>query len=131
MGLSLAGKKYVTQDRGLQGLSPYIINLSLSYDIPQKRSLNLSFNKMAKRLMRIALKNGNVILGLDDYEIPPKLLDFTWIENIKFDSIPGRYDLIFKLRNILDGKTTWVQGNNITLKYKTGRSFSLSFSANF
>ena len=86
---------------------------------------------MAKRLMRIALKNGNVILGLDDYEIPPKLLDFTWIENIKFDSIPGRYDLIFKLRNILDGKTTWVQGNNITLKYKTGRSFSLSFSANF
>ena len=124
-------EKYVTQDRGLQGLSPYVINLSLSYDIPQKRSLNLSFNKMAKRLMRIALKNGDVILGLDDYEIPPKLLDFTWIEKMKFDSIPGKYALTFKLRNILDSETTWVQGNNVTLKYKTGRSFSLSISSKF
>ncbi|RUM44069.1 MAG: hypothetical protein DSY46_06720 [Hydrogenimonas sp.] len=123
--------KYVTQERGLQGLSPYVINLSLTYDIPKTRSINLSYNKMAKRLMRIAIKNGDVILGLDDYEIPPHLLDVTWIEKMRFDTIPGNYAMTFKIRNLLDSETRWVQGDNVSLTYKTGRELSLSISGTF
>lgn len=124
-------EKFVTQDRGLQGLSPQVINLSLTYDLLDKRSINLSFNKMAKRLMRVALKNGDVILGLDDYEIPPNLLDFTWIEKFNSEYIGSDLALGFKIRNLLDDETKWVQGSKTTLTYKTGREVSLSISAKF
>lgn len=124
-------KKFVTQDRGLQGLSPQVINLSLTYDLTDKRSVNLSYNKMAKRLMRVALKNGDVVLGLDDYEIPPDLVDFTWIERFNSEMLGTDLALTFKVRNLLDSETTWVQGSQTTLKYKTGREYTLSLSAKF
>ncbi len=123
--------KFVTQSRGLQGLSPEVINLSLGYSEENSRSLNLSYNKMSKRLMRVALKNGNVVLGLDDYEIPPHLLDFTWIETFNVDALSSKMNLTFKIRNLLDGTTLWEQGSNTTLSYKTGREYSLSLDAKF
>lgn len=124
-------EKFVTQDRGLQGLSPQVINLSFTYDLMDVRSINLSFNKMDKRLMRVALKNGDVILGLDDYEIPPNLLDFTWIERFRSDWLDTDMAATLKVRNILDDKTKWEQGGKTTLEYKTGREYSLSVSAKF
>lgn len=120
--------KYVTTDRGLQGLSPQVINLALSYQ-NKERSLNISYNKMSERLMRVALKNGDVILGLDDYEKPPHLVDFTWIEKFKWNAIGTDLDMAFKVKNILDGETIWRQGSKTTLRYKTGSSYSLTFSA--
>jgi len=123
--------KFVTQDRGLQGLSPQVINLSLTYDLMDKRSINLSYNKMSKRLMRVALKNGDVILGLDDYEIPPNLVDFTWIEKFNSESLGTDLALTFKVKNMLDDETKWVRGSETTLKYKTGREYTLSLSAKF
>ena len=122
--------KYVTQERGLQGLSPEVINLSFTYQ-NDSRSLNLSYNKMAKRLMRVALKNGTVILGLDEYEIPPQLLDFTWIEKFRSETLNSDMSLIFKIKNILDSETVWKQENLTTLKYKTGQSYSISVGAKF
>jgi outer membrane receptor protein involved in Fe transport len=122
--------KFVTQQRELQGLSPEVINLSLTYQ-NDARSLNLSYNKMSERLMRVALRNGSVILGLDDYEIPPQLLDFTWIEKFKIDFIEADASMTLKIKNILDDETIWKQGNLTTLKYKTGQSYSLSFGAKF
>lgn len=122
--------KFVTSERGLQGLSPEVINLSLTYQ-NDDRSLNLSYNKMSERLMRIALKNGDVVLGLDEYEIPPQLLDFTWIEKFYSEMIGSDLTMAFKIKNILDDETTWVQGDLTTLKYKTGQSYSLSLSAKF
>ncbi|MEJ2501515.1 MAG: hypothetical protein P8Y65_10455, partial [Campylobacterales bacterium] len=124
-------EKFVTQDRGLQGLSPQVINLSLTYDDPSTRSVNLSYNKMDKRLMRVALKNGDVVLGLDDYEIPPHLLDFTWIEKFDVEFLGSTMDLTFKVKNLLDNETVWQQGGKTTFKYKTGRYYSASLSARF
>ncbi|MBU1657864.1 TonB-dependent receptor plug domain-containing protein [bacterium] len=121
-------EKFVTQERALQGLSPEVINLSLTYQ-ENDRSVNISYNKMSERLMRVALKNGDVVYALDDYEIPPHLLDFTWIEKFKSETINSDIELTFKIHNILDGETTWKQGDNTTLQYKTGRSYSLSLSA--
>lgn len=122
--------KFVTQDRGLQGLSPEVINLSLTYQ-EDARSLNLSYNKMSERLMRVALKNGTVVYALDDYEVPPHLLDFTWIEKFRSQMINSDLEMTFKIKNILDGETTWKQGSLTTLKYKTGQSASLSLGAKF
>jgi TonB-dependent receptor len=123
-------EKYVTQTRGLQGLSPEVLNLSLTYQ-DSSRSLNIAYNKMAERLMRVALKNGDVIYSLDDYEVPPDLLDFTWIEKFRWDAINSDIDMTLKIKNILDSETIWKQGNLTTLKYKDGSSYSLSFSAKF
>lgn len=122
--------KYVTQERQLQGLSPEVLNLSLTYQ-DDGRSLNLSYNKMSERLMRVALKNGDVVLGLDDYEIPPELLDFTWIEKFESEALDSELSLVFKIKNILDSETIWKQENLTTLRYKTGQSYSLSVSAKF
>lgn len=119
--------KFVSEERGLQGLSPQVVNLSLMYQ-KEGRSLNLSYNKMSKRLMRVALKNGDVILGLDDYEIPPDILDFTWVESFKSSTLNTNIDLTFKLKNILDSETVWKQKDKTTLKYKTERSISFGLS---
>lgn len=123
-------EKFVTSERGLQGLSPEVLNLSLMYQ-DKARSLNFAYNKMSERLMRVALKNGNVVLGLDDYEEPPHLLDFTWIEKFKWETIGSNVDMTFKIRNLLDSETVWRQKDKITFQYKEGISYSLSFGAKF
>ncbi len=121
----------VTQERELQGLSPNVINLAMTYEDEDNRVVTLSYNKMDERLMRVAIKNGTVILGLDDYEIPPDLVDLTWIEKFKVDSLDTNMALTFKAKNLLDDETVWTQGGKTTLVYKTGRSYSLSLSAKF
>ena len=86
---------------------------------------------MSERLMRVALKNGDVIYALDDYEVPPHLLDFTWIEQFRSDALDTDFAMTFKIKNILDSETVWKQGDNVTFKYKTGQSYSLSLNARF
>ncbi|MDF1881445.1 TonB-dependent receptor [Sulfurimonas sp. MAG313] len=121
----------VTQERNLQGLSPNVINLALSYEDLGTRIVTLSYNKMDERLMRVAIKNGEVILGLDDYEIPPDVVDFTWIEKFNVSALNASMALTFKAKNLLNSETQWQQGGKTTLIYKTGRSYSLSLSSKF
>lgn len=121
----------VTQERELQGLSPNVINLAMTYEDEDNRIVTLSYNKMDERLMRVAIKNGSVILGLDDYEIPPTLVDLTWIEKFKVDALDTNMALTFKAKNLLDDETVWTQDGQTTLVYKTGRSYSVSLSAKF
>jgi outer membrane receptor protein involved in Fe transport len=121
----------VTQERELQGLSPNVINLAMTYEDEENRIVTLSYNKMDERLMRVAIKNGTVILGLDDYEIPPNLVDLTWIEKFRVDALDTNMALTFKAKNLLDDETVWQQGGKTTLIYKTGRSYSVSLSAKF
>lgn len=123
--------QYVTQERGLQGLSPTILNMSLSYDKKKSRSMSLSFNLMEKRLMKVALKNGNVIFGHDDYEIPAPKLDFAWLETFKPDAFSQELSFKFKIGNILNGETTWVQKDKVTYRYTTGQNYSFSISTKF
>ena len=128
--------RYVTDDRGLQGLSPKVLNLAMNYNKTGIRSVNLSFNQMYKRLMRIGTENplaGSVrsVYALDQYEVPPALLDLTWIEHFKSTALNTNFALTFKAKNLLDGETEWVEGSKTILKYKQGRSYSLSLSGKF
>lgn len=119
--------RFVTQSRGLQGLSPQILNLSFRYE-NDDRSLNLSYNKMSERLMKVAIKNGNTITGQDDYEYPADILDFVWLEKIKLDMFDNEIGFKFKYGNILDGETVWKQEDKITYSYKRGSTISASLS---
>ncbi len=128
--------RYVTDDRELQGLSPNVFNFAVNYNEEGSRSVNLSYNIMDKRLMRIGTENPlstsvRNVYGLDQYEIPPELLDLTWIEQFESKAFDTNFALTFKAKNLLDGETEWIEGTKTILKYKVGRSYSLSLSAKF
>ena len=124
-------EQYVTQERGLQGLSPQILNTTLAYEQDKSRSLSLSYNLMERRLMKVALKNGSVIFGHDDYEIPAPRLDFAWLEKFKLDAFAKELNLKLKVGNILNGETLWMQKNKVTYRYTTGQNISFSISTKF
>jgi TonB-dependent receptor len=111
-----------SNNRPLQGLSPQIVNMSIGYDDTTDRSITLSYNKMAERLMRLGLKNGTQAIP-DDYEIPPHLLNLVWIE--KFEN---GLKLSVKFDNLIDDKTQWQQDGKISRSYKMGRSVSIGAS---
>ncbi len=124
-------ERFVSQERELQGLSPKILNLTIGYDDIENRSINLSYNQMDKRLMKVALKNGDVIFGYDDYEYPAPVLDLVWIEKFRVGSLDNPLSLKLKVGNILDGETEWRQKDRVTYRYKSGQNYSLSIGAKF
>ncbi|MDD2790206.1 MAG: carboxypeptidase-like regulatory domain-containing protein [Sulfurimonas sp.] len=115
-------EQFTTNHRELQGLSPIVINANIGYDNTDGRILNLAYNYMSRRIRKVGLKNG-VQEYPDQYEYPPHLVDFTWQENL----LEGM-DVKFKAGNLLNGEVTWMEGDNITKRYKPGRSYELSLS---
>jgi len=134
---------YTTADRGLQGLSPYIVNLALEYQ-DEDRLITLLYNIQGERLRLIGFKNApseNELLGIPDtYEIPPHVVDLVWKETVYED-----VDVTLKLGNLLDDETVWyrfggslLQGegtsrdyareNLISDRFKTGRVYRLGIS---
>ncbi len=118
--------KLATNHRTLQGLSPYVANLTAGYE-NDNRSVSLNVNYMSERIRKV----GIIAFGLaleDQYETPPTLLDLVWIE--KFDY---GYPLELKVKagNLLDDETIWKEGDGITRYYKTGPTLDLKISAKF
>ena len=115
-------EQFSSNHRALQGLSPMVFNATLGYDNTDGRSVNFSYNKMSDRIRKVGLKNG-VQEYPDQYEIPPHILDFTYQERL-MDGL----DMRFKARNLIDGDIVWVEGDNVTKRYKAGRSYEISLS---
>ncbi len=118
--------QFTTNHRTLQGLSPYVANLTAGYE-NDDRSVSLNVNYMSERIRKV----GIIAFGLgleDQYETPPTLLDLVWIE--KFDY---GYPLELKVKagNLLDDETIWKEGDGITRYYKTGPTLDLKVSAKF
>nr|MBN2276115.1 TonB-dependent receptor [candidate division Zixibacteria bacterium] len=109
--------------RPLQGQSPYIINVGLSYEnFKSKTAASLLFNVFGRRLSEVSRG------GMPDiYEKPRPMLDFTFSKGI----ISG---LQFKLaaKNLLDEKVSKVidyKGTEyIFREYSSGRSISVGLS---
>ena len=116
-------KKYTTNNRELQGLSPVVTNLSLGYE-QIGRNVTLSYNKMGERIRKLGLIDGNDEYP-DYYEVPPAVLDLVWIEGFK-----NGISLKLKLKNLLDEETIWYQGSkeNVTNRFKVGKFYSFSVS---
>jgi hypothetical protein len=107
-----------TNNREMQGQSPYVINIQASYDNPDEgTSLNLAYNRFGKRIRRL----GQQGLG-DQYEQP-----FNQVDLIAIQEIDDNWKLKFKIKNILDEEVTWKQDGETTRKYKRGRSYSFGF----
>ena len=117
--------QFTSNERQLQGLSPFVFNLSLGYDNTLGRNINLSYNIMSKRIRKVGLKNG-VQENPDQYEVPPHILDLTYQERL-YDGV----DIKFKARNLINGDVKWYLGddeNRLTKSYKLGRSYEVSLS---
>lgn len=111
---------FSTNNRQLQGLSPTVVNATLSYE-KENRNVALSYNKMGERIRKVGLIDAGDLYP-DHYEIPPHLLDLVWIEKL------GDYVLKFKAGNLLDDETIWTQGDSITKEFKKGMTFDFSAS---
>jgi len=112
---------YSTNHRELQGLSPIVINTTLGYDI-KHRSVTISYNYMGERIRKVGMIDDSDLYP-DYYETPAAILDFVWIEKIKKD-----LSVKIKIGNILQGETTWKQGQRITNSFVNPMTLSGSMS---
>lgn len=121
---------YSTNHRQLQGLSQIVLNTTVGYD-NDKRNIALSYNKMSERIRKIGVIDEYAYP--DYYEIPPHLVDLVWQEKFKDVDTFGLNNLEMKIKigNILDDETIWKQGSNVTQKFKTGQTVSVSLSSKF
>lgn len=115
--------KYTSNHRELQGLSPTVVNLALSYE-KKGRNVTLAYNKMGERIRKVGMIDDIEKLP-DYYEVPPQLLDFVWIE-----SLGHGFSTTLRLQNLLDEETIWYQGSkdSITNRFKLGQFYSVSLS---
>jgi len=113
--------KFTSDNRALQGLSPYVFNMTLGFD-NDDRSVSLNTNYMSERIRKVGVIDGDTSLQ-DQYEIPPVLMDLVWIEQIK-TKYP--FELKFKVGNILDDEVIWKEGDGITREFKMGPTFDIS-----
>ena len=119
-------EEFTSDKRDLQGLSPYVVNLTLGYET-EKRSALLNLNHMAERIRKVGVIDGPD-KELDQYEVPATLLDFVWIEKFNYGY---DFDVKIKAGNILNEDVIWKQGEGITRKFKNGRTLSMKISAKF
>lgn len=108
-----------SKQRALQGQSPYLINLILSYDHPDKGvSLNVLYNVFGTRIMEVGAQ------GMPDtYEMPVHLLDFTYRQRL------GKgFELAFVASNLIDSRREWKQGDSVVSTYRKGRKFTLKLT---
>jgi hypothetical protein len=117
---------FTSDNRALQGLSPYVLNLTLGYET-ETRSALLNLNYMDERIRKVGVIDGPD-RELDQYEAPATLLDFVWTE--KFTYLYD-FEVRMKLGNLLDDEVVWRQGEGVTRTYKNGRTMSLKISAKF
>ncbi len=120
-----------TENRPMQGQSPYIVNLQLGYDnFFTRSSAVLLYNVSGERISALGI-NGNP----DIYEQSFKKLDFVlkWGLNATDDDQEKRvaYNLTFKATNLLDSEVTMKQGSQTSMRYRPGRAYSLNFSMKF
>jgi TonB-dependent receptor len=110
-----------SDERPLQGQSPYVANIQLLYDRPQyKISSGLIYNVVGKRITEVGTN-----ARPDIYEQPVHQLDF--IYNQKFDD--WGYGL--RARNLLDPVAMSTQGDEVVRSRQRGRSYVFNLSAFF
>jgi TonB-dependent receptor len=112
-------------NRPLYDQSPFVINLDLSYDNPGLgTSVTLVSNLTGERIF---LANP---AGPDIYEHPPVTLDLVFSQRLG-----KHWKLKFSAKNLLDAEYLRTYGPDsddpVNVKYRRGRTFSLSLSAEF
>lgn len=121
-----------SDNRPLQGQSPYIVNTGINYNDQERDfQLNILYNVIGKRIFAVGFQ------GYPDlYEMPRNVLDLTFSKGVGRDSrfvIKGGVNDIFNQAALilqdgnLDGKFDR-KNDEIIQHYKPGRLFSLGVS---
>lgn len=105
------------ESRPLQGQSPYVLNLQIGYKSPEGGDeATLLYNIAGKRISQVG------VFGAPDiYEQPFNALDFQWRHSLGAD-----WTLKLRLRNLLDPKVEYKQGDEVTREYRRGRELGLT-----
>ncbi len=103
--------------RPLQGQSPYLTNLALTWFDPDAvHEATLLYNVGGKRISKVGLQ------GLpDEYEQPFGQLDFSYSRHIS-----ERWKLRLRLRNLLDPAVEYTQGDALSRYYRKGREVAVN-----
>lgn len=103
--------------RALQGQSPYLYNLNLTYSREQTgTTTSLLFNSFGRRISEVGA------LGAPDiYEEPINQLDF-----VTNQRLAEHYFASLRLRNLLNQERRFTQGDKIATSYKEGVTVILS-----
>ncbi|MBD3234069.1 MAG: TonB-dependent receptor [candidate division Zixibacteria bacterium] len=109
--------------RPLQGQSPYILNIDLTYNNTDTKTLaSVTYNVFGERLSEVSLGGTP-----DIYEQPRPILNFIFNQ-----SIMGNISLKASAKNILDSPMKKIHefkgGEYIYHEYQTGRSITLGLS---
>lgn len=109
--------------RSLQGQSPYVLNLDVTYDnFETATAAGLYYNLFGRRLSEVSLGGTPNV-----FEEARSTLDFTLSKGVGRD-----YSIKFAAKNLLDPNVRFVypfkDTNFVAQQYKTGRSFSLSLA---
>ncbi|MFN8348993.1 MAG: TonB-dependent receptor [Spirosomataceae bacterium] len=121
-----------SNNRPLQGQSPYIVNAGLNYN-NQKKDLqvNILYNVIGKRIYAVGFNNGTTALYPDWYEMPRNIVDLTFAKGYgeHFVVKGGINDLFNQAAVILqDGNQDGKFQNNtdqVIQSYRPGRLISL------
>jgi outer membrane receptor protein involved in Fe transport len=117
VSLGDVGGIQTTDDRPLQGQSPYVANVQIGYARPDGSfEATLLYNLFGKRISEVGIQ-GNP----DIYEQPVDQLDF--VVGYRF---ADQWKMKLRARNLLDPSVEYTQGDEIAREYRRGREFSLS-----
>ncbi len=103
-----------SSERPLQGQSPYVTNLALTWFDPNGvHEATLLYNRAGERISRVGLSGVP-----DEVEQPFDQLDLTYARSLGEE---GRWKLKLRLRNLLDPEVTFTQGGETSRRYRKGR----------
>ena len=107
------------RNRPLQGQSPYVVNVGLTYVWPGRgTSGTVLYNRFGRRVDAV----GGLSLP-DVYEEARDQLDI-----VVEQAMPGGFDLKVTASRILGNRVTFTQGGELLRRYDTGRTISLSLN---
>ncbi|MGM0546085.1 MAG: TonB-dependent receptor domain-containing protein [Bacteroidota bacterium] len=108
--------------RPMVGQSPYVINASVFYSMPDWRTdFSVSYNTFGERIVTV----GKRPQRHDEYEQPFHDL------GVKIDHSIGRIDLSLEANNLLKDSREYTLGDVTTFKYKPGATFKLGATLSF
>ena len=108
-----------TNNREMQGQSPYVVNVQVGYDnVDNGRSVSLLYNRAGERIRSLGISGQP-----DVYEQPFDQLDFVWIE-----ALSDGLSIKFRVKNILDEEVLWTQDDKPVNQYKIGRDYTFSLN---
>lgn len=110
-----------SNERPLQGQSPYVANIQILYDRPQLNlTSGLIYNVVGKRITEVGTNSRP-----DIYEEPVNQIDF--VLNQKF----GDWGYGLKAKNLLDAESLSKQGDEIVRSRKRGRTYAINLNSFF